>query len=70
MSSSALCKYRGMLVVAEVVKAADGIGGCWDCGSSRFRRHAGWVECCDCSFAIEEKAYDRIVTQKESNNER
>jgi len=47
----ALCKFRGMLVIAEVSVRNDGAAGsCPECGATRFYKNAGWTEC-DCGFA-------------------
>ena len=51
---TALCKFRNMLVLMEVVPAHNGKGRCPDCGSTEFRDDPhGWVECAnECGFAI------------------
>ena len=60
-NKTALCKFRGMLVMAVFSKCEDGKhGSCPECGSAEFSTHAGWVEC-DCGFAIDEAAYNRIL---------
>jgi hypothetical protein len=46
-----LCKFDGMLVIAEVQATKDGQPGkCPQCGSVDFHENAGWSEC-DCGFA-------------------
>ena len=58
----ALCKYRGMLVIAEFSKCAKGQSGrCPECGATEFHEYAGWVEC-DCGFAINKSDYDKRGT--------
>ena len=56
----ALCKFRGMLVVAEVSVRTDGPGRCPECGSSTFRENAGWTEC-DCGFAYLSSDVERLT---------
>jgi hypothetical protein len=57
----ALCKYRGMLVVAEVSVRTDGQPGrCPECGSSVFVENAGWTEC-DCGFAYLSSDVERLT---------
>jgi hypothetical protein len=47
----ALCKFRGMLVLAEVsVRVDKSAGSCPECGGKEFRERDGWTEC-DCGFA-------------------
>ena len=58
----ALCKFRGMLVVAEVSVRTDGQPGrCPECGGSTFRENAGWTEC-DCGFAYLSSDVKRLTT--------
>lgn len=46
-----LCKFRGMLVIAEVSVRTDGEPGhCPECNATSFYEHCGWTEC-DCGFA-------------------
>ena len=48
---TALCKFRGMLVIAEIVIRKDGVrGACPECSGTEFRERNGWTEC-DCGFA-------------------
>ena len=48
--SQALCQYRGMLVVAEVLHNPD--GRCPECGGGEFLgEFAEWLTCA-CGFAI------------------
>lgn len=57
----ALCKFRGMLVVAEVSVRTDGQPGrCPACGSTSFRESAGWTEC-DCGFAYLSSDLERLA---------
>lgn len=47
----ALCKFRGMLVIAEVSIRKDGQHcSCPECNSTSFTENFGWTEC-DCGFA-------------------
>lgn len=63
MLNKALCKYRGLLVVAEVSVRTDGTNGsCPDCGNKEFHEHAGWAEC-DCGFAYLMADLDRIKNE-------
>ena len=56
----ALCKFRGMLVVAEVSVRTDGQPGrCPQCGSASFSEDAGWTEC-DCGFAYLSSDLERL----------
>lgn len=56
----ALCKFRGMLVVAEVSVKTDGQPGrCPECGATAFRANAGWIEC-DCGFAYLASDVERL----------
>lgn len=46
-----LCKYKGMLVIAEVSLRTDGEHGhCPECNATSFYERYGWTEC-DCGFA-------------------
>ncbi len=55
---SALCQFRGMLVLFETKPAPDG-GSCPNCGGQEFKERAGWVWCYGChDFAVaKEHAY-------------
>ena len=66
---TALCKFRGMLVIFAVKLIPpdvfqDGKGRCGicpNCGADKFETYHGWVTCTDCGdFAICESAYARI----------
>lgn len=60
----ALCKYRGMLVIASFTKCSEGQHNrCPECGDNMFNDINGWIEC-DCGFAILKTDYDRIVNEK------
>lgn len=68
MKARALCKYRGMLVIAEFAQCEDGVDGrCPECGATSFNRVGGWVEC-DCGFAINESDYDRMTSDTRSRS--
>ena len=57
----ALCKFRGLLVIAEFSKSnGHGEGRCPECGNSEFYTRYGWVEC-GCGFAINESDYNKII---------
>ena len=56
-----LCKFRGMLVLMEVIK--DKNGKCPDCGDDNFHIHNGWVEC-DCGFSFNKSSYDKLIDTK------
>ncbi len=62
--SRALCKFRGMLVIAEVRPSRPGSPyrrGCPECHRKEFwREHGGWMEC-ECGFAILTTDYDRVM---------
>lgn len=59
--SNILCKYNGMLVIMKVTKCKDfQTRKCPECGAIEFHKQGGWVEC-DCSFAVDEKAYNKIM---------
>lgn len=48
---TALCKFRGMLVIAEITLRTDGEKGhCPECGATEFYERHGWTEC-ECGFA-------------------
>ena len=53
-----LCKFRGMLVLMEVVKGKN--GKCPDCGDNSFTKRNGWIEC-DCGFALNESSYNKLI---------
>lgn len=57
--SRALCKFRGMLVIAEV-SINPGGGSCPECGSTDFFERHGWLEC-DCGFAYLKSDVERIT---------
>ena len=57
--NTALCKFRGMLVLMVTAPAAPGMSGrCPECGSTEFVNGdgwaTGWTECAgpDCGFAV------------------
>ena len=56
-----LCKFRGMLVIAEISVRTDGEPGrCPECGSTEFSEHNGWTEC-DCGFAYLSSDLERLT---------
>ena len=58
----ALCKFHGMLVIAEFSVPSEGSqGSCPECGCTEFREVAGWIECYGCCFAILASDYTRIM---------
>ena len=64
---SMLCKFRGMLVIMEVSELADGAETqCPDCGGKQFTENNGWIECDNCSFAVDKKSYEKFL--KITNN--
>ena len=60
---TALCKYSGMLVIAEFSRSPPTrTGRCPLCQGTQFKRRHGWVECDTCwDFAIDEKRYDEMA---------
>lgn len=58
MKTKVLCKYRGMLVIMQVSKNAN--GRCPECGATEFHEHGGWVEC-DCGFAVDKTSYEKVI---------
>ena len=57
----ALCKYRGMLVVAEVTIREDGTTGqCPECRATTFTENGDWTEC-DCGFAYLTSDIKRLI---------
>lgn len=62
MEYSALCKLRGMLVIAVFTPTPVGkTAKCPDCRNDQFRTYQGWVECIECGFAILEAHYERMM---------
>jgi hypothetical protein len=61
----ALCKLRGCLVIAEITKRhpEQSPGQCPFCGSETFHKYDGWLECDNCSFAIRESDYEKIINE-------
>lgn len=57
-----LCKFRGMLVIAEVTKREDREGSCPECGSKEFRERYGWLEC-DCGFAYLKSHIEELIDE-------
>ena len=47
--TTALCKWRGALVLMEITTSPQ--GKCPDCGANEFREYQGWLEC-NCGFAV------------------
>ncbi len=66
----ALCKYRGMLVIASFCRSPPGqVGHCPECRGIEFREHAGWIECKDCGFAILKTDYSRMEAAEAASRE-
>lgn len=64
--ANALCKFRGMLVIAEVHKS-QGEGRCPCCGATKFYKHHGWLECECGDFSILEEHHKQIVAVQPLN---
>ncbi len=70
MTLRALCKYRGMLVVATFTRCLRGqLGRCPECQGTEFRDEAGWVECYGCGFSILKTDYDKMTAAKAAGDE-
>ncbi len=55
-----LCKYRGMLVIAEVNFVPGNGTACPDCRCGRLAERSGWYECDQCGFAYLMSDVERI----------
>jgi hypothetical protein len=65
-SCRALCKFRGMLVVAEVSVRPDLTPGrCPECGSEQFTERYGWTEC-GCGFAYSTNDIQKLLGRGQS----
>ena len=64
--SKILCKFRGMLITAEVKVRSDDFGGkCPECGSKKFYDRHGWTEC-DCGFAYLTSDLNKVMKKARS----